>query len=101
MTALPNPFPSTIRTIGVFSPAGIPDSHALERGVRRLSSWGLEVRLSPPGGEPVRFLAAADRVRAGQLNDLLDDPGIDCLLAARGGYGCGRILECIAWKRLK
>jgi muramoyltetrapeptide carboxypeptidase len=95
-----NPFPPEVRTIGVFAPAGIPEPARLERGLARLRGWGLEVIVACPR-QAERFLSAPDAVRAGALNDLLRDPRVDLLLAARGGYGCGRLLDRLDFEALR
>lgn len=94
---LASPFPAWVRRVGVFAPAGIPDPARLQRGLARLGAWGLEVVGAGLDGPPERFLAAPDRARAGALNHLLREPGLDVLLAARGGYGCARIVDQIDW----
>jgi len=99
--ALGNPFPRAVRTIGVFAPAGVAEPARLERGLARLRGWGLEVALAGPVGPAERFLAASDERRACALNELLRNPQVDVLLAARGGYGCGRILEMLDLEGLK
>ncbi|MBN2450274.1 MAG: LD-carboxypeptidase [Lentisphaeria bacterium] len=95
--ALPNPFPPSVRRVGVFSPAGIPEPERLARGIALLESWGLTV-VAPPAPAPCRFLAGDDRGRAEVLNGLLRDERVDVLMAARGGYGCGRILGLVDWE---
>ena len=94
---LTSPFPAWVRRVGVFAPAGIPDPARLQRGLARLGEWGLDVVVAGLAGPHERFLAAPDAVRAGALNELLRAPGVDILLAARGGYGSARILDRIDW----
>jgi muramoyltetrapeptide carboxypeptidase len=94
---LPCPFPPEIRTIGVFAPAGVPAPERLERGLARLRDWGLEV-VYPGHDDPrERFLAGPDALRLQRLHELLADPKVDLLLAARGGYGCARLLDGLDW----
>jgi muramoyltetrapeptide carboxypeptidase len=100
MTDLGSPFPAAVRTVGVFFPAGIPESPRLQRGLDRLRGWGLEV-VQAGLPQPERFLAAPDTTRAEAINELLRDPRVDLLLAARGGYGCGRILEHVDFALLR
>jgi muramoyltetrapeptide carboxypeptidase len=100
MMELANPFPPSVRTIGVFAPAGIPEPARFERGLARLRGWGLELVLGCPR-QPERFLSAPDAVRAAALNELMHQAQIDLLLAARGGYGCGRILDRVDFGALR
>jgi muramoyltetrapeptide carboxypeptidase len=100
MLELQNPFPPNVRTLGVFAPAGIPEAARCERGLARLRAWGLELVLACPR-QPERFLSAPDAQRAAALNSLVCDPRIDLLLAARGGYGCGRLLDRVDFQALQ
>jgi muramoyltetrapeptide carboxypeptidase len=61
---------------------------------RVLTAWGLTVvpgkhLLSPAHA----YLAGSDDERLADLQDALDDPTIDAILCARGGYGSGRIID--------
>ncbi len=100
MLELANPFPPRVKTIGVFAPAGIPEPARFERGLARLRGWGIELVLACPQA-PERFLAAADAERAAALNALIRQPQIDLLLAARGGYGCARLLDRVDFQALQ
>lgn len=100
MLELPNPFPPRVKTLGVFAPAGIPEPARFERGLARLRGWGLELVLACPQ-PPERFLSAPDAVRAAALNGLIREPQIDLLLAARGGYGCARLLDQVDFRALR
>jgi muramoyltetrapeptide carboxypeptidase len=92
-----NPFPSNIRTVGIFAPAGIPDPGKLAAGLERLHGWGIKTVFPGREDPPERFLAAPDAIRLQRLHELLADPCVDALLAARGGYGCARLLDGIDW----
>ena len=93
----PCPFPPQIRTVGIFAPSGVPDPQRLERGLARLRDWGLRI-VHPGRDDPrERFLAGSDALRLRRLHELLANPEVDLLLAARGGYGCARLLDGIDW----
>lgn len=95
-----SPFPPGVRTVGVFSPAGIASEAALARGVARLRSWGVEVVHPAIAGSRERYLAGTDDARLDQLHELLRNPQVEALLAARGGYGCARLLDGMDWDLL-
>lgn len=98
---LPSPFPSRIRTLGLFAPAGVPEPARLAPGLARLRSWGLEL-VYPGANDPrERFLAGTDALRVRRLHELLADPRLDALMAVRGGYGCARLLDQIDWDLLQ
>jgi muramoyltetrapeptide carboxypeptidase len=94
---LPCPFPPEIRTVGVFAPAGVPDPERLQRGLDQLRDWGLETVYPGRDDARDRFFAATDSRRGQRLHELLANPDVDLLLAARGGYGCARLLDQLDW----
>ena len=49
--------------------------------------------------EEARF-AGPDAVRAGDLPCALTELDADLVMAMRGGYGCGRILDMLDWERI-
>ena len=79
-------------TLGIAAPAFAVDPACLDAGVEGLRAAGFRVRV----GEGVRaqqgYLAGDDERRARDLLALIDDPSVDAVLCARGGYGCQRIL---------
>ncbi len=79
-------------TVALVAPSGRSDPDRLAQGVELLESWGLRVRLFDCA-DPVRYMAAADEVRARQLTDAFCDPDIGAVLAVRGGYGASRLHE--------
>lgn len=80
-------------TIGVFAPSGVVDPAALERAVTYLQSLGHSVIVAPQVTTQWRYFAGRDRQRLEAFHQMLSDPGIDILMAARGGYGWTRLLE--------
>jgi muramoyltetrapeptide carboxypeptidase len=49
---------------------------------------------------PHGYLSGTDAERAGELNQAFADPETTMVLAARGGYGCGRILDQLDYSLL-
>ncbi len=80
-------------TIGVFAPSSPIQRPMLEAGVALIESRGFKVRLASAIYGRHRYLAGTDAERAEALNGLLHDPEVRVLWAARGGYGCGRIID--------
>ncbi len=86
----------------VWTPAGIPEPEYLERGLERLKQWGVEFTGIHIPSNPVRYFAAPDRDRAEALHRLLREPRLpDVIFAARGGFGCIRLLEFLDWDLLR
>ncbi len=92
----PNKIPPALRdsaVIGIAAPSGrIGKNEPFERGIRILHEQGFTTvfpRELWPGEE---YLADTDRKRAEEFISLWNDSNIDCIMAARGGYGCLRLL---------
>src|SRR5579875_2368531 len=82
-------------TIGVCAPAGPVDASRLAVGLEALREAGFRLvagrRLFARRG----YLAGGDQERAADLQALLDDPSVDAVIAARGGYGMMRLLPLL------
>ena len=74
-----------------------PSRPASEHGPRDAETYlrqiGYRVHISPNIRDRHYYFAGADEIRAGDLNRLFADPEIQALVCARGGYGCGRLLD--------
>ena len=96
MTAARPPRIERGQTLGIVAPAGPVRAEVLQRGLAQLGeTFRLRVADSvtaphPPGVPS--YLAAADDVRAAELNAMLADRDVRAILLARGGYGLMRIL---------
>ena len=81
--------------IGVVAPAGAVDEASLEAGVRVLDNAGFRVRVGAAVRKKSGFLAGSDGERAADLHDMFCDPEVKAIIAARGGYGSGRLLPLL------
>jgi muramoyltetrapeptide carboxypeptidase len=84
------------QTLGIVAPAGPVKRDLFERCVARLGD-AFKLRVAPSVTAPhppdvPSYLAAADDVRAAELNAMLADRDVRAILLARGGYGLMRIL---------
>jgi muramoyltetrapeptide carboxypeptidase len=66
----------------------------LAAGVAALEGFGYEARLAPNvlDREPLLGLAGDDGARLAGYLSLVEDPGVEAILFARGGYGVTRLL---------
>ena len=90
--------------IGICSPAGPSPDGAIERGVEALQRRGYQVIVAPhaKASHPeCNYLAGTEAQRLADLNGLIRNPDIDCILAARGGYGAGKLLAGIDYETLR
>ena len=79
-------------TIGICAPAGPVERDVLERELAALEAQGFRLRIAPHVHAREAFLAGSDDDRLTDLTALLRDPDVGAILAARGGWGVGRIL---------
>lgn len=78
----------------MIAPSGPFDKGGFDEGLARL---GQRYRMShrPDIGAQHGYLAGQDDRRAAELLEALEDPDVDGIVAARGGYGATRILHRI------
>ncbi|WP_020673370.1 S66 peptidase family protein [Amycolatopsis nigrescens] len=91
-------------TVAVVAPAGPVPIGLLDAAVPVLESWGLRVREAAgvrSGQSAVDYLAAPDAQRAEEFSAAWLDPEVSAVLAARGGYGCMRMLDLVDWPALR
>jgi muramoyltetrapeptide carboxypeptidase len=81
--------------VGVLAPAAAVEREYLERGVSVLAAMGFRVRVSARALDRDGILAGTDRDRADELQAFFADPEVRAVFAARGGYGCGRLLPLL------
>lgn len=92
--------PAAPATIGIFALSGSVDPGRLDAGVARLEAAGHRVVVADEARRAWRYFAGTDEERLAGFHRLVDDPAIDLMLAARGGYGISRLLDRIDWARV-
>jgi len=86
--------------IGVVAPSGPVLRRYMIAGLRVLEEAGYRPRLGRHLYDRRGHLAGTDQARAEDLNRMLRDPDIRCVLMARGGYGAMRIAEQVDWRAM-
>ncbi len=90
----------TIKKIGIVAPARKISPQELKFAVKILKSWDLEVVFGKNlFGENHQF-SGTDQERTFDFQAMIDNPGIDAILCARGGYGSSRIVEKLNFSSL-
>lgn len=89
-------------TVGVVAPASWFPYEEVAEGLRILrEDWQLNVI----EGDSLRAIdgpfAGSDELRRNDLQRLFDDPSVKAVFAARGGYGCYRIVDQLDLTQLK
>src|SRR5687768_5423879 len=79
--------------IGICAPSGAINPEALTRAVDHLQAKGHRVVVAPQTFHQWRYFAGADEERIDAFHQMLADPAIDVLMAARGGSGWTWLLD--------
>lgn len=80
-------------TIGILSTARKINEEQLQFCIQVLHAWGFQTRLGKSIGAEEHQFAGNDDIRAQNLQEFINDPSIDAILCARGGYGTMRIID--------
>ncbi len=89
-------------TLAIISPAGAtPNEQAFTDGVALLETAGYKVKLMPHAQNKRMYLAGSDIDRLADFHATFDDPEVDGILCARGGYGCMRLLPHLDFERVR
>jgi len=80
-------------TVAIVATARKIDATVLQPAVKLLESWGLHVVLGKTIGKEDHQLAGPDWQRATDLQEMMDNPKIKAIWAAKGGYGTVRIID--------
>jgi muramoyltetrapeptide carboxypeptidase len=99
MTAPPRLRPG--ERIGIVAPSGPVLRKYVVAGLKVLEQAGYRPRLARHLYDRRGHLAGTDAARADDLNRMLRDPDIRCVLMARGGYGAMRIAEEVDWGAMR
>jgi len=89
-------------TIGIVCPAGYMAAEKAQTCINTLQEWGYKVKTGKTvGGNSQTYFSGTDEERLQDLQLMLDDEDVQAILFGRGGYGTGRIIEQINFKRFK
>jgi len=91
-------------TVALVAPAGPVTVQLLDAAVSALENWGVTVRVydTARARHPkFPYLSASDAERAADFQAAWLAPDVDAVFAARGGYGCMRMVDLVDWDRLR
>lgn len=88
-------------TVIIISTARKVSKLEIEPSVTILKSWGLKVLLGETLFKAQDQFAGSDKERTDDLQNALDDPNINAVFCARGGYGTVRIIDNITFNGVK
>jgi len=89
-------------TIGIICPAGYMSLERSQRCINTLQEWGYKIKIGKTlGSDSENYFSGTDEERLLDLQQMLDDDEVKAIFCARGGYGIGRIIEQINFKKFK
>ena len=88
-------------TIGIIALSGACDREKLNNAKLNLEGLGFNVKLSKNIFDKERYLAGSDECKLEELYKFFEDPEIDIIMCARGGYGAIRLVNKIDYEVLK
>ena len=88
-------------TFGVVSPAGPVAPEVFDAGLAGLKKLGFGIKVFPHAREKYGYLAAPAEARLADLAAAWNDPEVDAILCARGGFGSAHLLPLLDWRSMK
>lgn len=89
-------------TIGIVCPAGYMSAEKARTCIETLQQWGYKVKPGKTlGSDSVTYFSGTDEERLTDFQQMMDDDEVQAVLCGRGGYGTGRIIEQINFKKFK
>lgn len=86
--------------IGITCPAGYMAAEKAQTCIETLQQWGFEVMVGKTlGSASQNYFSGTDEERLDELQAMLDDKRIKAVLFGRGGYGMGRIIDQLRFKK--
>ncbi len=88
-------------TVGILCPASFMPYEKAETAITTFEQWGYKVKTGTTLGSQFHYFSGTDEQRLNDLQQMLDDDSIQAIFCARGGYGTGRIIEDLSFKKFK
>jgi muramoyltetrapeptide carboxypeptidase len=88
-------------TIGTLCPSGYMPYKKASTAIKTLAEWGFNIVIGKSLGHQFNYFSGTDEERLDDLQQMLDDENIKAIFCARGGYGMGRIIDKISFKKFK
>jgi len=88
-------------TIGLIAPGSILSEDELNESKKNLEDLGFKVVYNNNILARDGYLAGTDKERADDIHEMFARKDVDGIVAARGGYGCTRILTMLDYKLIK
>ncbi len=86
-------------TIGILCPSGYMPYEKAVTAIETLTEWGFQVIPGKTLGSQFHYFSGTDEDRLDDLQGMMDDKNMKAIMCARGGYGMGRIIDKINFKK--
>ena len=91
-----------MKTLGLINPSSPAYTNLDMDAIRHwFGDKGWKVKESDNLFKTDRFLAGSDEQRAHDIHQMFDDKEVEMIIALKGGYGSGRLLDLLDYKRIK
>lgn len=88
-------------TVGIVCPASGANTADIQEFVDVCRFWGVKVKLGKNISKRSGYLSAPDQDRASEFMQFIEDPEVDAVVCARGGYGVMRILPMLDFTSIR
>lgn len=88
-------------TVGIVCPASAANASEVKDFIDLCSVWRVKVKLGRNISRRTGYLSAPDVDRASEFMGFIEDPSIDAVVCARGGYGVMRILPMLDFSSIR
>ncbi|MEO7120849.1 MAG: LD-carboxypeptidase [Ginsengibacter sp.] len=88
-------------SIGILCPSGYMPYESAVMAIETLTEWGFNVVTGKTLGSQFHYFSGTDEERITDLQHMLDDKHIKAIFCARGGYGLGRIIDKLSFKKFE
>jgi muramoyltetrapeptide carboxypeptidase len=89
-------------TVAITCPAGYMAAEKATACIDTLQQWDYEVMVGKTlGSNSTNYFSGTDEERLHELQAMLDDKSIHAILFGRGGYGMGRIIDKLNFKKFQ
>lgn len=94
------PLPSR-GTIGIMAPSSPVEKERLHKGASYFEKLGYQVHITSSCYARDNYLAGSAEMRASELMELINNPSIDTIFFARGGFGSAAMLPLLDFPAIK
>lgn len=87
-------------TVGLTAPASPTTFDNVEKAVKRLEKFGLNVKVGKTCSSTYGYLSGSDELRFAEINEMFGDSSLSGIICLRGGYGTPRILDKLDYQTI-